>query len=216
MALPEQLLHAAPLLFATSSLTFTVCEDIFIRPLVELPLPGLTTAAATSSFSSGAKEGEEERKKKLRVHNNRVLPGHGRWLRGGLGIVFSMYPLSIATAVANVNIATATALPPMAVKLYTVGAVFSALHMVFGPRAMSLLASIREDKNNVRSAAETKAKRGLSSGWLWWFTETPHYYEDNTAAMEAWLWLNAVRGAVTDFTQWACYLVAFVLVSRAV
>ncbi|RYP00871.1 hypothetical protein DL763_000501 [Monosporascus cannonballus] len=172
------LLRAAPVLFGTSSLTFTVtvCEAIFIRPLVEMA----------------------RRDTKLRTHSNRVLPAHGRWLWCGLGIVFSMYPLGIATAI--INLATARIASSgegggggmagsqrIAAGFYAAGIGFSALHFIWGPRAIRLLGSIRRDEN--MDGDRTR---------------------DNTAAMEAWVRLNAVRGILTDFPQWVCYFIAFI------
>lgn len=34
--------------------------------------------------------------------------------------------------------------------------------------------------------------------------------KDNTAAMEAWVRVNAVRGILADLPGWVCYFIAFV------
>ncbi|KAI1147409.1 hypothetical protein F4825DRAFT_150171 [Nemania diffusa] len=163
-------LRAAPLLAATSSLTFTVCEDMFIRPLV--------------TYQPG-----------LRSHANRILPTHGKWLWGGLSIVFSMYPISIATAAVNlatkdsaVDITGPETRQRVAAAFYLAGLVFSVLHFPFGKRAMYLLWTIRNDKNDDNNV---KA--------------------DNSAMMAAWLRVNAIRGLVADFPGWVCYLIAYVV-----
>ncbi|KAF2964425.1 hypothetical protein GQX73_g9128 [Xylaria multiplex] len=163
-------LRVAPLLAATSSLTFTICEDMFIRPLVTY-------------------------RPDLRPHANRILPAHGQWIWGGLSIIFSMYPISIATAAANlaarddmVDIMGFGTRQRIAAGFYAAGLLFSVLHFPFGKRAMHLLWTIRNDKNN-----------------------DDDIKGDNSALMAAWLRVNAVRGLVADFPGWACYLVALVV-----
>jgi hypothetical protein len=124
------LLRAAPFLAATSSVTFTLSEDIFIRPLAKTP----TT--------------------ELRRHANRLLPSQGRWLWPGLGIVFGTYGLSIATAIANlargdpaVHFHSANSNSRLAAGFYLAGCIFSFLHFPWGVKAMALLKSIRTDSN---------------------------------------------------------------------
>jgi hypothetical protein len=160
---------------ATSSLTFTFCEDFFTRPLAN-PDP------------------------RFRTHNNRILPAHGRWLWGGLVIVSTMYPFSILTAAANLvyraepqdglNFVDSAGRQRAAMGFYSAGLVFSLLHFLWGPRAMRLLASIRNDRN---SEGDTK--------------------RDNTAVMKEWLNLNATRGILADFPGWACDLISWIIIA---
>ncbi|KAI1322675.1 hypothetical protein F5Y16DRAFT_30839 [Xylariaceae sp. FL0255] len=106
-----------------------------------------------------------------------------------------MYPISIATAAANlakrdsaVDLMGFDTRPRVAAAFYLVGLVFSVLHFPFGKRAMYLLWTIRTDKN-----------------------DDGDVQSDNSAMMAKWLRVNAIRGFVADFPGWAAYLVAFVV-----
>lgn len=168
------LLRVAPLLSATSSLTFTLCEDTFIRPLMH-----------ESSSTAG---------KEARRHVNSILPSHGRWTRRGLTVIFTTYPLSIATAIANlarsdahVDLSkTASYNARVAAGFYLTGLLFSVLHFPFGPSAMACLKRVADNKG---VEGDEKA--------------------DNTASMVSWLRINLTRGLVADLPSWACYFVAF-------
>ncbi|KAJ3565668.1 hypothetical protein NPX13_g7420 [Xylaria arbuscula] len=169
------LLRVAPLLSATSYVTFTFCEDTFIRPLVH----------------------NEPSKTELRKNANRVLPGFiSRFTRRGLPFIFLSYPISIATAAANL----ANTQPSVtfdvngsfqaraAAALYLAGLIFSVLHFPFGPTAMSYLnpvAAARGDEDDLQT--------------------------DNTSKMTKWLKLNAIRGIAADLPSWASYFAAFLL-----
>ena len=131
------LLRVAPLLSATSSVTFTLSEDTFIRPLVH-------TSPSTSSAE-------------LRRHVNRMLPSHSRWTRRGLAVIFITYPLSIATAAVNlarhdngkVDLSrNASYNARVAAGFYLAGLIFSVLHFPFGPRAMGYLKRVGEDSGS--------------------------------------------------------------------
>lgn len=168
------LLSVAPLLSATGSIMFTVSEDTFIRPLMH------TSPSATEM--------------EARRYANRILPGLMGFTRNGLAIIFSTYPISIATAAANlarhdgaVELSRHAATNPRtAAGFYLAGLIFSVLHMPFGPSAMNLLESVRDDKG-----VDGDAKA------------------DNTASMLSWLRINMIRGFVADFPSWVCYFVAF-------
>jgi hypothetical protein len=168
------LLRVAPLLSATSSLTFTLSEDTFIRPLIH------------ENSSTAATE--------ARRHVNNILPSHSRWTQRGLAIIFITYPLSIATAAANlarqdahVDISTGASYNArVTAGFYLAGLLFSVLHFPFGPSAMTYL----------KRVAKNTGKEGDAK-------------MDNTASMVAWLRINLVRGVVADLPSWACYLVAF-------
>ncbi|KUI64394.1 hypothetical protein VM1G_11191 [Cytospora mali] len=133
------LLRVCPLLGATSSMTFVVCEDFFIRPLAPAP------------------------QSDLRRHANRLLPAHGRWLWPGLGVVGASWGLSIATAIANLRPPVAQG-GGAADKWYRAGLCFSALHFAFGYRAMWLLWTIRKDGNDDED--EKKDNVAYMKAWL--------------------------------------------------
>lgn len=169
------LLSVAPLLSATSSITFTLSEETFIRPLMH------TSATAA----------ELERRRNV----NRALPSLMGFTRNGLAIIFTTYPLSIATAAANlarhdahVDISGHAATKPrVAAAFYLAGLIFSVLHMPFGPGDERRLDQVRKDKGIEGDPAA-----------------------DNTAIMVSWLRTNAIRAFVSDIPSWACYFVAFV------
>lgn len=172
------LLRVAPLLSATSYITFTFSEDTFIRPLVHTA----PSAAVTE----------------LRRHANRILPAQSTFVRRGLPFIFLSYPLSIATAAANLarqdngSLSFAGDAAPRAraaAAFYTAGLVLSVLHFPFGPSAMACLKRVGEDKG---VDGDPKA--------------------DNTAAIVKWLKINAIRGLVADFPSWVCYFIAFLFV----
>jgi hypothetical protein len=168
------LLRVAPLLSATSSLTFTLCEDTFIRPLIH------------KSSSTVSKE--------ARRHVNSILPSHGRWTQRGLAVIFITYPISIATAAANlarpdghVDMSTGASYNSrVAAGFYLAGLIFSVLHFPFGPSAMSYLKRVAENRG---VEGDEKA--------------------DNTAIMVSWLRINLMRGIMADIPSWACYFIAF-------
>lgn len=119
MAAKSTLLSVAPFLATTSSLTLTVCEDLFIRSLIPKP-------------------SEPE----LRVHANRVLPIQGRFIKPGAPFLASIYGLNIVTGVMNFGRSHGSE------KLfYAAGLCFTLLHFVWGQRALHLLSTVRNDQN---------------------------------------------------------------------
>ncbi|CAN8099764.1 unnamed protein product [Discula destructiva] len=168
------LLSVAPLLSATGSIMFTILEDTFIRPLLHTP--------------PSAAEME------VRGYANQVLPGPMTSTRNGLAIIFTTYPISIATAAANLARSdgavefskTAATIPRLAAAFYLAGLVLRILHMPFGPGAMKLLEAVRDDKGLEGDANS-----------------------DNTASMLSWLHTNGIKGMVADFPSRACYFAAF-------
>ena len=170
------LLRVSPLLCATSYVTFTFSEDTFIRPLIH-------TAPSTTDTE-------------LRRHSNRILPSFNRFTRRGLPFIFISYPLSIATAAANLRQLGPSIILSgngelrcrTAAMFYLAGLVFSALHFSFGPAAMACLKRVSQDK---RIHGDFNA--------------------DNTANLVSWLRINTVRGAVADLPSWLCYIIAFML-----
>ncbi|KAI0202906.1 hypothetical protein F4808DRAFT_458613 [Astrocystis sublimbata] len=169
------LLRVAPLLSATSYVTFTFCEDTFIRPLAH-------TKPAD---------------KDLRIHANRIFPGLiGRFTARGLPFIFLSYPISIATAAANLaraepGVTFDTNGSPQAraaAALYLAGLIFSVLHFPFGPTAMSYLDPVAAAK-----------------------TEDDDPQTDNTSKIVTWLKLNTIRGLAADLPSWISYFAAFLL-----
>ncbi|EPE27237.1 integral membrane protein [Glarea lozoyensis ATCC 20868] len=168
------LLRVTPLLSATSSLTFAFCEDTFIRPLIH--------------------NGSSKTEKEARRRANSILPSHGRWTQRGLVFIFITYPISIATAAANLarpdehlGISTeASDNARVARVFYLAGLCFSVLHFFFGHSSMACLKRVAENKG---VEGDEKA--------------------DNTASMILWLRINVIRGLVADLPSWICYLVAF-------
>ncbi|KAI1461937.1 hypothetical protein F4805DRAFT_188413 [Annulohypoxylon moriforme] len=157
------LLRVAPLLASTSYITFTVSEDIYLRPLGSL-------------------------RPDLRQETNRVIPAHrDRWEPPGLAMIFTLYPLGIGTAIANLvskhgslDISGASGSNQrIAGYLYAAGAVFGALHFAFGPSDLAILKRISEkDKNNEKTMAE-------------------------------WVRMNLIRGFCAEFPSWVCYFLGF-------
>lgn len=119
MAASSTLLRVAPFLATTSSVTFTVCSDLFLRPLI--PEPG---------------------KPSLRSHVNRTLPMHGRFIWRAVPVLASIYAVNIGTAVVNLTRSSDTAKT-----FYAAGLSFTLLHFLWGRRAMHLLWTIRNDIN---------------------------------------------------------------------
>jgi hypothetical protein len=174
------LLRIAPFISATSSVTFTFAEDVFVRPLVH-------TAPSTREIE-------------LRGHANRILPAfvHGFFKRGIVLILVS-YPLSFATAIANLSrsengaVSFASDAPPLAraaAGFYLAGLFFSVMHFPFAFWAMPPLDMAKAD-----GGKDDDPKK------------------DNTAAIGTWLTVNAWRGALADFPSWICYFVAFMCAS---
>jgi hypothetical protein len=146
------LLRVAPLLSATSYVTFTFSEDTLVRPLVRT-----STSAAEA---------------KIRRHANRILPSLCAFTRRGLPYIFLSYPISIATAATNlvkagpgVSFASdASSQARTAAILYSAGLVFSVLHFPLGPTAMSYLDRVGTDQG-VEGDLEADNTANMAS-WL--------------------------------------------------
>lgn len=132
-----------------------------------------------------------------RRYANRALPSLMGFTRNGLAIIFTTYPISIATAAANLarhDGAVGFSTHPLkrnswiAAAFYLAGLCFSMLHMAFGPSAMKLLGEVRDDK-------------GVDGDII----------TDNTAKIMSWLRINMIRGMVADVPSWICYFAAFML-----
>lgn len=159
------LLRVAPLLTSTSHLTYTISEDLYLRPFGSL-------------------------RPDLRSEANRLIPAYrDRWFPRSLVVIFTLYPLGIAAAVANLVVegsrldisGTSGTNHRIAGYLYAAGAFFAALHFAFGPRDLSILKRISEKD------------------------------KDNEAAMADWVRMNLVRGLIADLPSWVCYFAGFML-----
>lgn len=165
MSISLTLLRVTPLLASTSYVMNTVAEDMFLRPWGNL-------------------------RSDLRVEANRLIPAYkDRWHPPSLATVLALYPLGIATAVANLTVegsrldisGASGANQRLAGYLYAAGAVFGALHFAFGPRDIIILKRISEKD------------------------------KDNETSMGDWVRMNLVRGLVADFPSWVCYFAGFMV-----
>ncbi|KAK7752936.1 hypothetical protein SLS62_005095 [Diatrype stigma] len=159
------LLRVAPLLASTSYVTYTVAEDLYLRPWGNL-------------------------RSDLRAEANRLIPAYkDRWFPPSVAMVLTLYPLGIATAIANLVVegsrldisGASGANQRLAGCLYAAGAVLGALHFAFGPRDISIVKRISEKD------------------------------KDNEASMVDWVRMNLVRGLVADFPSWMCYFAGFMV-----
>ncbi|KAI0880037.1 uncharacterized protein GGS22DRAFT_100281 [Annulohypoxylon maeteangense] len=151
------LLRAAPLLSSTSYITFTLSEDIYLRPF--------------GNFRSD-----------LRPEANRLIPAYkARWFPPALAMIFVLYPLSIGTSIANLLLRGSRKLDlsgglgynrRTSGYLYIAGAMFSALHFAFGPNDLAILKRIGdEDKDNEAAMADLAVMnriRGLVADFPSW------------------------------------------------
>ncbi|KAI1387019.1 uncharacterized protein F4822DRAFT_411896 [Hypoxylon trugodes] len=154
------LLRAAPFLASTSYVTYTVAEDLYLRPF--------------GNFRPD-----------LREQANQIIPAYrDRWFPPSLAVIFTLYPLGIGTAITNLVIRKGSldltgasgSNQRVAAGLYIAGAVFSALHFAFGPRDLAIVKRIDEkDKDNAKGMADWVSMnriRGLVAdfpSWLCYF-----------------------------------------------
>ncbi|KAI0197468.1 hypothetical protein F4808DRAFT_295144 [Astrocystis sublimbata] len=163
MAAQLMILRIAPLLASTSCVTYTIAEDLYLRPF--------------GNFRPD-----------LRVEANRIIPEYkDRWFPPSLAVIFTVYPVAICTAIANVwvNGNMEVSGEPNDIRylgscFYIAGALFSALHFAFGPRDLSILKQINEKE------------------------------KDNGKAMADWVHMNLVRGLMAELPSWLCFFVGFI------
>ncbi|KAI0867243.1 hypothetical protein GGS24DRAFT_486249 [Hypoxylon argillaceum] len=138
MAAGLMILRIAPLLASTVCVTYTVAEDIYLRPF--------------GNFRSD-----------LRAEANRIIPGYkDRWFPPSLAVILIFYPLAICTAVTNVLVKGNLEVPgqpgggqQFASYCYLAGAMFNALHFAFGPRDLAILKRLSEkEKDNSKGMAD--------------------------------------------------------------
>jgi hypothetical protein len=112
------------------------------------------------------------------------------WFPGSLAIILTLYPLSIAAAIANVtHRQEGLGLEAVAGRCYAAGAAFAALHFAFGLRDLAILARIGGEDGGMRKDKDS----------------------ERSVAMADWVSMNRVRGLVADLPACVCYLIGFIL-----
>lgn len=120
------LIRCTPLLSTTTSLTFALCEELYLRPY--------TTLCPSSRDSANA-----------------MLPAYIRgWFRPGFTVILTLYPLTWVTATANL-VLTGHRPSPRVWSLYSAGLFFSIAHMLWGPKAKGLLDRIRAQQHRLHA-----------------------------------------------------------------
>ncbi|KAI1176463.1 hypothetical protein F4777DRAFT_268565 [Nemania sp. FL0916] len=163
MAAGLMILRIAPLLASTACVTYTGAEDIYLRPF--------------GNFRSD-----------LRREANLIVPAYkDRWFPPSLAVIFTLYPLAIGTAIANVLTEGNLEVPgdlgvgqQLTSYFYLAGALFSTLHFAFGPRDLAIVKRMNEKE------------------------------KDNSKAMADWVRMNLVRGAIAEVPSWLCSFAGFI------
>ncbi|KAI1776652.1 hypothetical protein F4818DRAFT_411322 [Hypoxylon cercidicola] len=196
------LLRVLPVMVTSSTLTFTFCEDLFLRPHTRL---------------SGT----------ARDHVNGVLPPYvKRWFPRGFAYVLVLYPATWALGIANLAVRTVSMHPysqhsstanlaaaRASWGLYAAGLIFSMAHFAWGLKARGLMDTVAgngsaavvhnansgKDGNNAISGNEVSREEALDG------------INDSIPTLRAWLRLNAIRGISVDVPAWACFFVGFLL-----
>ena len=151
------LLRLAPVLTTTAYLTFTCAEDLYFKPYLSPPLHKVS---------------------------NDLLPLYiNIWYTRGMILIFTLYGLTWATAIANLPVADLLHASGPCFALYLLGLVFSIGHMVWGPKAMALLNAIKMRERN----------------------------DGSVELVREWCRMNIIRGIVVDVPAWGCFLAAFLV-----
>lgn len=152
-------LRVLPLLNTTSYLTFTIAEDFYFKPYLEPSAVGVADHLLPSYISVC----------------NRVMV-----------LIFTIYPLTWCTAIANLPVAHLWKTSVAAFVLYLLGLLFSIAHILWGPHAMNFLNSIKKQD---------------SSG--------------STEIVRRWCRMNLIRGGLVDVPAWGCFLAGFLVWENA-
>lgn len=100
-------LRVLPLLTTSSYFPFTIAEDLYFKPYLE---PSVVGAA------------------------DHLLPSYVTvWYNRGMVLIFTIYPLTWGTAIANLSVAHLWETSIAAFVLYLLGLLFSIAHMLWGP-----------------------------------------------------------------------------------
>ncbi|KAI0968691.1 hypothetical protein F4678DRAFT_464306 [Xylaria arbuscula] len=138
MAAGLMILRITRLLASTACVTYTLAEDIYLRPW--------------GNFRPD-----------LRTEANRIIPEYkNRWFPPSLAVIFIFYLLAVFTGIANVlakGSLDVSGKPDghqqLANYFYIAGVLFNALHFAFGPRYLAILKRISEkEKDNGKAMAE--------------------------------------------------------------
>ncbi|KAF2136529.1 uncharacterized protein K452DRAFT_362462 [Aplosporella prunicola CBS 121167] len=207
------LLRLSPLLTSTASLTFTFCEHLYLAPYLSLRPATTAPNSNPDHQAGGTSRGPDP---------NVLLPIYiDRWFRPAFSVILTLYPLTWATAIANLATTASSRKAGLSVStpsgaLYLAGLALSAAHMLWGLRAKGLLDAIRS-KNNSDLLVDGAAKRVVAE------TVTPeeegdsrennHLVDgrDSVAVLAAWIQLNTWRGVLADLPAWVCFFVGFLL-----
>ena len=165
-------LRIAPVLLTTSSLTFSFTQYLFHKPYLTLPPQ---TRPQVNNL--------------LRDYIHQQFPS-------GLATILVLYPLTWATAIANLtSFGNRIKIPPLTGTsryLYLAGLVFNVGHMLWAPRAKALM----EEIGGIRSRGDVSAEG------------------DNVALLGSWLRLHVTRSILADFPSWVCFTAGFLLTRR--
>jgi len=152
--LPLKLLRLFPLLSATVNLMWAADEYMFL-----------------SSWLSST----------YRTQANALLPAwFATWGRMGSYVLFTSFPLSLGSAIANIVTSRQMSSASGALIWYCAGFMFTTVHFAFGPKALGLLAAIRngEPKGNA------------------------------TESLTSWIEMHLIRVVVADLPAFLCFVMA--------
>ncbi|KAI1037834.1 hypothetical protein LB503_009516 [Fusarium chuoi] len=125
-----------------------------------------------------------------RVQANELLPlWFTNWGPWGTKVVFGSFTLSLASGFANTVTSWNGTGARSIVVSYLAGTLFAAGHLlIFGPKAIDLLAKIRRNDANASS----------------------------TASLELWLEMHLTRSLVVDLPAVVCFITGFLLATESV
>ncbi|KAG4272752.1 hypothetical protein FPRO04_10267 [Fusarium proliferatum] len=125
-----------------------------------------------------------------RVQANELLPlWFTNWGPWGTKVVFGSFTLSLASGIGNAATSWNGTGARSIVLFYLAGTLFAASHLlIFGPKAIDLLAKIR--RNDVTASS--------------------------TASLELWLEMHLTRSLVVDLPAVVCFITGFLLAMESV
>ncbi|EXK26064.1 hypothetical protein FOMG_17343 [Fusarium oxysporum f. sp. melonis 26406] len=128
--------------------------------------------------------------RQYRVQANELLPlWFTNWGPWGTKVVFGSFTLSLASGIANAVTSWNGTGAQTVVLFYMAGTLFAAGHLlIFGPKALGLLARIRRNDANASS----------------------------TASLELWLEMHLTRSLVVDLPAVVCFITGLLLAMESV
>ncbi|KAF4953795.1 hypothetical protein FGADI_5788 [Fusarium gaditjirri] len=128
--------------------------------------------------------------RQYRVQANELLPlWFTNWGPWGTNVVFGSFTLSLASGISNAVTTWNGTGAQSVVLFYMAGTLFAAGHLlIYGPRAIDLLARIRRNDANASS----------------------------TASLELWLEMHLTRSLVLDLPAVVCFISGFLLATESV